>query len=89
MIRLGIFLILIYVFFRLLNKLIFKQAPSKKRMNNPFSFRGKTPPISEMVQDPVCKVYVPKKEAVTIVRAGTTYYFCGKECREKFTAGSV
>jgi YHS domain-containing protein len=77
------------VFFKLLNKLFLKLVSSKKPTNNPFSFRGTTSPISEMVQDPVCKIYVPKKDALTFVRAGTTYYFCGKECLEKFTAGSV
>jgi Cu+-exporting ATPase len=37
-----------------------------------------------MVQDPVCKVYVPKTNSLTTVRSGATYYFCSKECLEKF-----
>ncbi len=47
----------------------------------------KPPPITdELVQDPVCKVYCPKKEAITYNWQGTTYYFCSKKCYKKFKA---
>ena len=40
--------------------------------------------IDEMVQDPQCKTYIPKKEAIKIVVRGQQYNFCSNECAEKF-----
>jgi YHS domain-containing protein len=38
-----------------------------------------------MVQDPVCKVYLPKRQALILNSSNRMhYYFCSKECREKF-----
>ena len=45
----------------------------------------KPPPVlDELVKDPVCGVYCPKKEAVAIKVNGKIYYFCSIECRDKF-----
>jgi len=39
----------------------------------------------EMVQDPVCKIYLPKRQALILNSANRMhYYFCSKECRKKF-----
>jgi uncharacterized protein len=40
--------------------------------------------IDEMVQDPVCKTYVPMREAEKRVIGGKTYYFCSEKCAEEF-----
>ncbi|MBI4767839.1 MAG: YHS domain-containing protein [Deltaproteobacteria bacterium] len=38
-----------------------------------------------MVQDPVCKVYLPKRQANVLKSPkGVYYYFCSTQCREKF-----
>jgi YHS domain-containing protein len=38
-----------------------------------------------MVQDPVCTVYLPKRQALILHSSnGIHYYFCSQECREKF-----
>ena len=38
-----------------------------------------------MVQDPVCKQIIEKKDAkVSIVYNGEKYYFCSKHCRDEF-----
>ena len=39
---------------------------------------------NQMVQDPVCRVFVPRANAVTEVIGGQTYCFCGRACAEKF-----
>ncbi len=44
----------------------------------------KPPIIDELVQDPVCGVYVPKKEAIVYGRGGKLYYFCCEKCLKKF-----
>ena len=48
------------------------------------SFTEGPRPINEMVQDPVCKVYVPKKEALYLDYDGIRHYFCSRNCLEKF-----
>lgn len=47
---------------------------------------GATKPNSPhaMVQDPVCKVYLPRRQALELKRDGQEYYFCSEQCREKF-----
>jgi len=39
---------------------------------------------NQMVQDPVCHVFVPRGAAVTEVIGGQTYCFCGRACADKF-----
>jgi len=46
------------------------------------------PPITdELVKDPVCGVYVPKKEALVYGRGGHLYYFCCEKCLKEFKKG--
>lgn len=44
------------------------------------------PPIAknEMVQDPVCKTYVPRGSAVSADIGGQTYLFCSRNCADTF-----
>jgi YHS domain-containing protein len=72
-----ILIFLFYVIFRLL-------TGGKKRVKT-----GGTvaPPIHDvLVEDPICKVCVPMKQAVVLKNDGRTVYFCSLECREKFRA---
>ena len=39
--------------------------------------------------DPVCGMTVDRAKALTVVREGTTYYFCGEGCRQSFESGGV
>ncbi len=74
--RLLIIAFLFYLLYRLLRGWI---APRKKfqRNDNPGA-------IDEMVQDPFCKTYVPKREAKRKVIKGKEYLFCSEKCAEKF-----
>lgn len=40
--------------------------------------------VDVMVQDLSCQTYIPLREAKKKVIRGHTYYFCSKECLEKF-----
>ena len=48
--------------------------------------RPAPPPIgkNDMVQDPVCKTYVPRDSAVTADIGGQTYLFCSHDCAETY-----
>lgn len=86
MIKFILFFILFYFGFKLLKGFFLKNKPDSPYMHHNFS--GNKPGIqaSEMVQDPVCQVYIPKSGALTTVRSGITHYFCSRECLEKFKA---
>lgn len=43
-----------------------------------------SPGKDQMVQDPVCRVFVPRGVAVTEDIGGQTYYFCSRSCAHKF-----
>ena len=50
-----------------------------------YSAGQKPPPVTdELVQDPVCGAYCPKREAKSLVYRGKKYYFCSMECLKEF-----
>ena len=46
--------------------------------------RSSSGAISEMVQDPWCKTYIPRNEAYRAVIEGEEILFCSRECAEKY-----
>lgn len=44
--------------------------------------------IDDMVQDPCCKTYIPRREAIKRVLGGKEIFFCSKECADKFESGN-
>lgn len=42
---------------------------------------GATRPL---VQDPVCKTFVPKESALVVHQGGSDHYFCSERCAERF-----
>ncbi len=74
------FVILAFLFY-----LLFRLLTGGKRKVKQTGNSG--PPSHDvLVEDPVCKVCVPMKQAVVLKEAGKTTYFCSSECREKFIA---
>jgi YHS domain-containing protein len=43
-------------------------------------------PGTTLQQDPVCGTYVAADTSLKKIVAGTVYYFCSAECRNKFPA---
>ena len=90
LLRIILFAVLVYVFTKIFKKLFYSPMPRTERRtaaNRWFESAGPRH-VDEMVQDPVCRVYIPKREALTAQITGTTYYFCSKECLEKFKSGT-
>jgi YHS domain-containing protein len=42
------------------------------------------PDMNQMVQDPVCRVFVPRGSATKQDIGGQTYYFCSRACASVF-----
>ena len=76
MVRLLIFVLLVYLLYRVVRSIV---GPALKHAKKK---AGET--IDEMVQDPSCLTYIPLREAKKKVIEGQTYYFCSMECSEKF-----
>jgi YHS domain-containing protein len=39
---------------------------------------------NDLVKDPVCETYVPRRGALARTAGSVTYYFCSAACAEKF-----
>lgn len=80
-IRLLILAVLFYIAFRLL-------FGGKKRKTPADSSKGETykeMPIKDvLVEDPVCKKLVPRKQALKHHHADQVIYFCSEACCQKF-----
>jgi YHS domain-containing protein len=75
MFRLLIWLLLAYIGFRIIKSLA---APKKPLPTSPHSNDEET------VQDPVCKMYLAKQDAIVGTLEGKRHYFCSMNCLEKF-----
>lgn len=76
MIRVIFIVVLAYVLYRLVKSTFGR---------NDKPLEGSDPGvIDEMVQDPLCKTYVPFREAVRRVVNGRELFFCSKECADRF-----
>lgn len=76
LIRLLIAAVAIYLLYRLL----WKRKPSAP----PWGADTHKPQEEVLVQDPWCKTYLPKSQALSLKREGEVVYFCSRECRERF-----
>lgn len=65
---------IVYKFIRLYQKL------SQKRFSPPQSKQSS----GLMVKDEICNTYLPKEDAIKELKEGKEYFFCSKECRQKF-----
>jgi YHS domain-containing protein len=77
MLRLIFFVLLILLLYSLLHFLIRDMPSSRKRAEK------KTGP-DELVQDPYCQTYIPKRSALKKKVGGQVLYFCRKECLKNF-----
>lgn len=77
LIRLLFFIFLIYILYSLVKKVF----GTGSKISGRDSSSGV---ISEMVQDPFCKTYIPSNEAYRTVVGGEEILFCSRECAEKY-----
>ena len=77
-----LFLLLLFVaraIFRLLGGVVQGASTTGRADRGPAS-----PPVTRMVQDPVCGTYVVPSKAITLARGGATTFFCSEACRQKY-----
>jgi YHS domain-containing protein len=76
--RLIIYIILIFLLYRIARVLLFPKKTPIQQKNEP-TLHG-----DETVLDPICQSYFPKDEALSVRNGNELTYFCSEECREKF-----
>jgi YHS domain-containing protein len=77
MIRLLIWLLLIYIGYRLIMSLVTGKKPDAVS-------QGSTTDASTTHRDPVCGMYVSEEDAVVGKLDGQRHYFCSMSCLEKY-----
>ena len=75
--RFILFIILFLIFYYALRLLIKDMFSLRKKVNH-------SSEPEELVQDPCCQTYVPKRSAMKKKIAGRLYYFCSQECLKKY-----
>lgn len=80
MLRFFVFIILIYVLYKLVNTV--RQLKPAKSENS--QFKSSSAGGEDLVEDPVCHTYVPLSQAYQKEISGKNYYFCSKQCSEKY-----
>ena len=78
MLRLLILGILAYLLYRVVKRVF---SPSAKIQRG--TDRGV---IDEMVQDPLCKTYIPRRDSVKRIIEGEEHMFCSNQCADQYEA---
>ncbi|MCC2640639.1 MAG: uncharacterized protein K0S45_1052 [Nitrospira sp.] len=55
-----------------------------ERGNGPAGKPGTSLHRNQMVQDPVCRVFIPRENAVREELGGQMYFFCSRNCANVF-----
>lgn len=79
--RLIIIAFLIYILYKLWSS---GRTERKERNQQPGYKAEKGTDVGEMVQDPVCKMYIPVDQAHQREIGGKKYFFCSEGCADIF-----
>jgi YHS domain-containing protein len=78
--RFIVFILLIYLIYKIVNNV--RQVKTEKNENHQVN---SSPAVGEdLVEDPVCHTYVPVSQAIKKEISGKSYYFCSRQCSEKY-----
>ena len=77
MIRMLIWLLVIYIGYRIISQLFNKKKPDAVKQSN-------TPDAATTYKDPVCGMYVSEDDAVIGKLDGQRHHFCSMACLDKY-----
>ncbi|MFZ1504504.1 MAG: YHS domain-containing protein [Nitrospira sp.] len=80
MYRLFLISALLVLFYYLLRRAIRKVREG----GGAVSLREGQAPGKQMIQDPVCRVFIPRENAIRREIGGQTYFFCSQNCATTF-----
>ena len=82
--------VLLISFLRAVMRVIFKgfgelMSPGANQQNQQ-SAENRVPLTGELKKDPACGTYISAVTSIKETVGGQTFYFCSKECRDKYVA---
>lgn len=80
MIRLFVFLILIYIVYRVIKSISALHGGKKQNYKSERILTDG----EDLVEDPVCHRYIPISQAYKKEISGREYFFCSRECSDKY-----
>ena len=83
LIRVALMVLALYVLWRACGRLLRSLGVMSEQHNRP-EHSGHLNPVDELVQDPVCKLYVPRHEAIELRDRDARLYFCSEKCRDQY-----
>ncbi|MGQ9673402.1 MAG: hypothetical protein ACUVV5_09755 [Candidatus Aminicenantales bacterium] len=78
----GLFRLIFYVFVAYLIYLVIRFLFPQKHRRSAHQPPGQ--PSGMMVKDEMCNTYLPREDAILENIDGKEYFFCSRECRQKF-----
>lgn len=87
--RVIILALLAFILYRVLRGVFLPAAAARPKLKTkvrPEIKKDRAVIEDEMVQDPHCGSYFPRREAVMLRRGGENLAFCSRECREAYLA---
>jgi YHS domain-containing protein len=80
--RIAAFVFIVYLGFKVYA--LFMRSVGKGRAQPHVQGGEPCASVNDMVQDPVCGVYISADQAVSVHRKGVTFYFCSEDCYRRF-----
>lgn len=71
-----------YLAYRLVKKIF-----QSRTLGGPVHRRPRPDEPEELVQDPVCGTFIPKRDALKFHKDGQDYFFCSEGCLKRFRRG--
>lgn len=81
MLKIIIYALIAYLIYRAGKALLFPKTKPMDKENGKF--------IDEMIQDPFCGKYFPKRESIRRTINGKDYFFCSNSCADQFEAKEI
>ena len=78
----GIFRLIYYAFLAYIIYVIIRFFQNLNKRKKPSDHRASLSGM--MVKDENCNTYLPKEDATREILDGKEYFFCSKDCRQKF-----
>lgn len=82
--RWVLIIILFYLIYRVLRGLFLPGMTTSGEDSLGRSDRPSAEGAEELVSDPECGIYLPRKEAIEAWVGGRTEYFCSAACRDRY-----
>ncbi|MBW2623442.1 MAG: hypothetical protein JRD68_11100 [Deltaproteobacteria bacterium] len=87
LIRVLIIIGLFYLIYRVLKGLMSPAPLNRFKGNRPIRDAESDSDPEELMRDPNCGIYLPRKQGIAAFVGGRVFYFCSEECKRQYIEG--